>query len=108
MQRRGVRAIQYCSRRRSHAARRLSVHYCPHPLLLEPIVSRYRRAIGFAAADMASLLHGPITDFLPVFSVGLLGAPALLRRTAATGITNRPDSRSNGRWLHPLLDAADQ
>lgn len=63
---------------------------------------------GLVVADMASGLHIPITVFLPVSSPELVGASALPRRTAAAGITNRPNSRSNGRGLHPSLDAAEK
>jgi hypothetical protein len=69
------------------------------------IDGRDMRAIEFPAATTAFALDIPITSFAP--NVGLLGASALRRRASAAGFTNRPNSPSNGRRLHPSLDAAE-
>jgi hypothetical protein len=66
---------------------------------------RDMRPIDFPAAMMAFALEVPITSFAP--NVGLRGACAWPRRVSAAGFTNRPNSPSNGRRLHPSLDAAE-
>ena len=62
------------------------------------IDERNTRAIDFPAATMAFAFDDPITSFAR--NVGSLGA-------SAAGFTNRPNSPSKGRRLHPSLDAAE-
>jgi hypothetical protein len=69
------------------------------------IDGREMRATDFPAATMASALDAPVASVAP--NARLLDASALPRRASAAGFTNRPNSPSNGRWLHPSLDAAE-